>query len=133
MNIFGGLLIIIFTGIILMQLRMYLGSQKMKGNPIPEDLGELTSDFSGIESDSALLYFYSPSCAPCKSMTPIIDKISGGGKNAIKVNINNSPQVAVKFGIRATPTTLLIKNRIIEKVLLGAQSENYLISLLYSK
>jgi len=139
MNIFGGILILVFVGIIFMQLRMYFGSQKMKGNAIPDDLHEygdvknLGETLNTCDSQGSLLYFFSPSCGPCRAMTPVIDKLNNDGKRAIKIDINDSPQLAHRFGIRATPTILVIKNRIIEKVLLGAQSESHLSKLLDSE
>jgi len=136
MNIVGAIIILVFAGIILMQLKMYIGSQKMKGARIPDDLSELGQRGEILQnnhSKGSLLYFYSPSCGPCRAMTPVIDKLGDDGKNAIKVNINDCPELAMRFGIRATPTVLFIKHRLIQKVLLGAQSEKHLLKLLESE
>ncbi|RTZ61622.1 MAG: hypothetical protein DSZ33_00695 [Gammaproteobacteria bacterium] len=130
MKVIGIVIIIVFFGIELMQLKMYLDSQKIKGLSIPDDVEKLLGRGDTTHSQRSLVYFYSPSCGPCRSMTPVIDKLISEGKPAAKVDINGSPEVASRLGIRATPTTLVINNQIIEKVILGAQSEQKLLQLL---
>jgi len=52
-------------------------------------------------------------CGPCKILTPIVEKIADefAGKYRIcKVDIDESPSVTAKFGIRGVPTVLVFKN-----------------------
>ena len=52
-------------------------------------------------------------CAPCKMMTPILKKVKDHFKDRIKIikiDIDNNPELAQKFGIRGVPTSILFKN-----------------------
>lgn len=61
----------------------------------------------------SLLYFTASWCGPCKSMSPIVEGISGMMKdrfNTIKVDIDSVPTIATDYGIRSVPTMMLVKN-----------------------
>lgn len=56
--------------------------------------------------------FWAEWCGPCKMLTPILQEIAGeiDGKYIIgKVNVDDNPQVAAKYGIVSIPTMLFIK------------------------
>jgi thioredoxin 1 len=56
--------------------------------------------------------FWAPWCAPCKMLSPLIDEIAGetAGKFKIaKVNVDDAPGVAQKFGVRSIPTLVFLK------------------------
>ena len=57
--------------------------------------------------------FWAEWCGPCKMLTPIIDDIAGeyAGKVVIgKVDVDNNPQTASKYGINSIPSLLFFKN-----------------------
>ncbi|AAZ25023.1 MULTISPECIES: thioredoxin family protein [Colwellia] len=61
----------------------------------------------------SLLYFTASWCGPCKSMSPIVEDVSGlmnGRFNTIKIDIDNMANVAADYGIRSVPTLMLVKN-----------------------
>ena len=61
----------------------------------------------------AVLDFWAEWCGPCRMIAPIIDKLSEEykGKALIgKVNVDNNPDITVKYGIRSIPTILVFKN-----------------------
>jgi thioredoxin 1 len=79
--------------------------------------------------DTVTLYFFhSPHCGPCKAMTPAIEELSGQYK-VISVDVGKDLDSARTFNVRATPTVVLVKDGIIAKVLIGAQSQQKLASL----
>jgi thioredoxin 1 len=56
--------------------------------------------------------FWAPWCGPCKMLTPIINDLAPeyAGKVVFgKVNVDENPQVASKYGIVSIPTMLFIK------------------------
>ena len=59
-----------------------------------------------------LLDFSAVWCGPCKALSPIVDKVATEFKGKVRVgklDIDDSPGVASKFGIRSVPTVLVFK------------------------
>ncbi|HND16572.1 MAG TPA: thioredoxin, partial [Saprospiraceae bacterium] len=57
--------------------------------------------------------FWAEWCGPCRMITPIIEDLSKDydGKATIgKLNVDDNPNVSMKYGIRSIPTILFIKN-----------------------
>ena len=57
--------------------------------------------------------FWAEWCGPCKMLTPIIEQVAGENKGTVKVgklNIDNAPQLASKYGVSSIPTLLFVKN-----------------------
>lgn len=74
-----------------------------------------TSDFSQqvLRSDVPVLVdFYADWCGPCRALAPTLDRIARDTPNAkvVKVNIDDSPQVAKRYGVRSIPTVMVFKN-----------------------
>jgi len=67
-----------------------------------------------VESDiPVLLDFFATWCGPCKMLAPIIEELAGeydGKVKICKVDVDNDPELAVKFDIASIPTLVLIKN-----------------------
>lgn len=57
--------------------------------------------------------FWAPWCGPCKMVAPILDKLAKelAGKVIIaKVNTDENPEWAMKFGVKGIPTMLFVYN-----------------------
>ena len=62
---------------------------------------------------SVLVDFWAEWCGPCRMVGPVVEELAKeyDGKAVVgKVNVDNNPQVAMKYGIRSIPTILFIKN-----------------------
>ena len=60
-----------------------------------------------------LLDFSAVWCGPCKVLAPIVEKLAAEFEGKVKVgklDIDDSPGVASKFGIRGVPTVLVFKD-----------------------
>jgi thioredoxin 1 len=70
--------------------------------------------------------FWAPWCGPCRMVGPIIDEIAQehGDKVAIgKLNVDENPGTASKFGIMSIPTIILFKDGQPAKKIIGARSK----------
>ena len=65
-----------------------------------------------IESGVVVVDFFATWCGPCKMLSPVIDELSGELENVnfVKVDIDQSMDLAQKFKIVSVPTLKLFKN-----------------------
>ena len=74
-----------------------------------------SSEFSGLLQEDKLLVvdFYATWCGPCKKLSPTLDEVSeelGEPVNIVKVDVDESEDLAMDYGIRSVPTVLFFKN-----------------------
>lgn len=73
--------------------------------------------------------FWAPWCGPCRSVAPVLDKLAREltGKMIIaKVNVDDNPEWAGKYGVQSIPTMLLVANGKIVHRQVGALPETIL-------
>lgn len=62
---------------------------------------------------TVLIDFFSPRCAPCKRMEPVIESVAQNAGNDVKVcrvNVETESELVKKFGIMSIPTLVVVKN-----------------------
>ena len=77
--------------------------------------------------------FWAPWCAPCKMVAPVLDKLAKehAGKLLIaKVNTDENPEWAQKYGVQGIPTMLFVANGKIVHRQVGALPEPLLRDIL---
>ncbi|MGH8252889.1 MAG: thioredoxin [Steroidobacteraceae bacterium] len=67
-----------------------------------------------LKSDKPVLVdFWAEWCGPCRQIGPLVDEIAQERRDSlrvVKLNVDESPAVAQKFGVRGIPTLLLFKD-----------------------
>jgi thioredoxin 1 len=64
-------------------------------------------------TEPVVVDFWAEWCGPCKMIAPALEEIAGslGGKvKIVKLNVDESPATAQKYGIMSIPTLMLFKN-----------------------
>ncbi len=77
--------------------------------------------------DLTLVDFWAEWCGPCIALGPTIESLSTDFDGKVKVgklNVDQNPETATKFGIRSIPTVLLLKNGEIVEKIVGAQPKS---------
>jgi len=77
-----------------------------------------------LESDKPVLVdFWAEWCGPCQMLTPTIEELSleYQSKASIgKLNVDNHPSIATKYGVRSIPCLLFFKNGEVQKQIMGS-------------
>ncbi|HPB82668.1 MAG TPA: thioredoxin [Spirochaetota bacterium] len=79
--------------------------------------------------EAVLVDFWAPWCGPCRMQTPILEKLlqSDGIKaKIVKVNTDECPGIAQKYGIQSIPTLILFRDGQEAERMVGVQPENVL-------
>lgn len=87
-----------------------------------------------LNSDIPVLVdFWALWCGPCRLIAPIVEEIAvelEGKAKVVKINTDENPNLAMKYGIRAIPTIMVFKNGKVVDTKVGVQSKEVLKALL---
>ena len=84
---------------------------------------------------TTLVDFYADWCMPCRRLSPVLDSVAEtltGTATVAKVNIDESPQIAQKFGVKSVPTLILIRDGEVVNRKIGGGNEKQLLDLVGS-
>ncbi|MEA2068661.1 MAG: thioredoxin [Verrucomicrobiota bacterium] len=80
-----------------------------------------------------LVDFWAPWCPPCRVQGPILDELAKAiGEDAVigKVNVDDSGELASKFGIQSIPTLIVFKDGELKERLVGVHQKDDLVEII---
>lgn len=83
-------------------------------------------------SGTVLLDFFAVWCGPCRMVAPILEEIADERPDVkvCKVDVDQEPQLAARYGISSIPTLLVIKNGKIVNQSIGAVPKSSILRML---
>ena len=77
-----------------------------------------------VKEGKTLIDFWAPWCGPCRMQSPILEQLeaSGAAVKICKVNVDEQPELAKRFGILSIPTLILMQNGVLKDKQVGLTS-----------
>lgn len=81
-------------------------------------------------SAPVIVDFWAEWCGPCKMIAPILDEIAveqGDALTVTKINVDENPGLAQRFGVMSIPTLLVFRDGEVDKRIVGAKGKAQLL------
>ena len=84
------------------------------------------------QKPTVLLDFYADWCGPCRIVSPLVDEIAEERQDVLvgKINVDDEPELAEKFGIFSIPTLVVLKDGEVAQQVTGARPKANILELL---
>jgi thioredoxin 1 len=87
-----------------------------------------------LQSDVPVLVdFWAPWCGPCRAIAPSVDEVAGefqGKAKVVKVNVDEQPEIALKYNIQSIPTLTIFKAGKVADQMVGAVGKQTIVQKL---
>jgi thioredoxin 1 len=98
------------------------------------DVNDLNFETEVLQSKVPVLVDFSAVwCQPCKALAPIVDQVADetvGTFKVTKIDIDESPATARRFGIRGVPTVIVFKDGQVASTHVGMTNKQKLVTML---
>jgi thioredoxin 1 len=96
------------------------------------EVGDSNFEAEVIQSTLPVLVdFWAPWCGPCKTIAPLIEEIAkeyAGKLKVAKLNVDDHPATASRYGIRGIPNLIILKAGAVKEQIIGAAPRAKLVS-----
>lgn len=88
----------------------------------------LAAVFPQLETQSGctLIYCFAPQCRPCLPMSREVDQLEAEGLPICRLDVQQHPDLAREYGIRATPTLIVVDNGVVSRMVLGVKTAGFM-------
>ncbi|MCW5714630.1 MAG: thioredoxin TrxA [Bauldia sp.] len=81
---------------------------------MPNHVTDASFDADVLKSEGPVVVdFWAEWCGPCHAIAPALEELAGeltGKVTIAKLNIDENPKTAIKYGVRSIPTLIMFKN-----------------------
>jgi thioredoxin len=120
-------ILIIFMALFAIAMNRNRSNSSNKETTMSLATSDATFETDVLKSAAPVLVdFWAPWCGPCRMVGPIIDNIAiktVGKAKVFKLNVDENPATAGKYGITGIPTVLVFRNGALQKQFVGVQQE----------
>jgi len=91
-----------------------------------QDENEFNKLLTDFPQKIVIIDFWAVWCGPCKIFAPVFEKLHQEYQHEflfVKINVDDNPNIALKYGVSSIPTTVFLKGGILLKSIVG--SVNY--------
>ena len=96
--------------------------------PLPWITEAVDADFDAVAAQASipvLVDLWAPWCGPCRTVGPAVERTAtdlAGRVKVVKVNVDEAPATAARFGARSIPTLLMLREGRVVGRIVGARS-----------
>ena len=129
-----GLVIVLAVGALVIGLpRIHKIGKEEKAMGTAVEVTKESFEQEVLKSETPVLVdFWAPWCGPCKMLTPTVEELAtdyAGKLKVVKVNTDDSANLAAEFGIRGIPTLIVFKDGKEVQRVVGVQPKKALVSM----